>query len=295
MDAAAKRAAVVSALADGSQNEQWCSQPAGCRRLEAMSDAQLVGLCLPARAVRPGDWKMVSASKCHWGFGQLVACLPRPGAVFKYASTERGFTHVFDLRIPHIFFVGLVMTYLPNILGAFLCSATAFCGFLRPAKFWLASIWGFAGLMELYTSIALSSAQRSASSDLMPMDSFCWWPLSFSSLLMAWVIIFQERHLARALPLPFVFNMTALNVYNKVILGDMPIEVPMGSCLLFVLWLGFGVMRQVDLRQSVHSVRPDCVLYQADFKRLTESLEDAAAMRDLDDFTVLPDLAPCAL
>ena len=90
----------------------------------------------------------------------------------------------------------------------------------------------------------------------------------------------------RVLPLPFLVNFTALNIYNKIILGDMPIEVPMASTLVFFVWLGFGFMRQVDLRQSVNAVWPDCVLYEAEFKRLTETMAEAAAMRDLDDFTV---------
>lgn len=229
---------------------------------------------------------MVSASKCHWGFGQLVECLPRPGAVFEYASVERGFTHTFDLRIPHPFFVGLVLTYLPNIVGASLAGLTAFCGYLRAAQFWMAVVFGVAGLMELYTCIVLSSAQRSASSDVEPLNSFCWWPLALSSLLTGWVIIFQDRHLMRVFPVPFLVNFTALNVYNAFILGDMPIEVPMASTLIFFVWLGFGFMRQVDLRQSVKAVLPDCVLYEAEFKRLTETMAEAAAMRDLDDFTV---------
>ena len=75
--------------------------------VETLSDAELVGHCLPASKVREEDWQMISASRCVWpvvlapfGLGKALQCEPDPGAKFEYVSLARGFTHRFDLRFP---------------------------------------------------------------------------------------------------------------------------------------------------------------------------------------------------
>jgi hypothetical protein len=80
--------------------------------------------------------------------------------------------------------------------------------------------------MELITAIALVSSPRSTSSNTDPRDSFYWWILGFNTISLGWSFLCNEDYVLKFLPIQFLLNFPALNIHNKFIISEMPIEVP---------------------------------------------------------------------
>ena len=90
LSAAATRAAVIDELAKVPRS--WCPDSGSC--CDALSDTDLLQLCIPARSVHEEDWLVVSASKCRPSTNDFT-CIPRLNAKFEYYSLERGSEHIF--------------------------------------------------------------------------------------------------------------------------------------------------------------------------------------------------------
>ena len=260
----------------------------GISRCEQLGQDDLVRNCVPAHKVREDDWVVVSASKCRYE-PNGVNCLPRPSSYFEYLSLERGFTHTFDLRPPWFVKLGVVHTSLPVVVGCPLTALLGFRGYLWPARIGLAFIMFTPGLLELITAVALATAKRTASSDIQPWDSFYWWVLSFTSMVIGSCPVWPEKYVQRTsvhlMALWFIFTFPALNIHYTYILQDPRIRVPNSGAFMFCVWLVYQVSRLLVLAKSKRDVDVDLRRYNDEWNSLLDNLEEAAAIRDLEDIT----------
>ena len=257
-------------------------------RCHLLEEDDLVRHCVPAQRVHEDDWVVVSASQCRFE-PNGVNCLPRPGSVFTYYSQERGFTHTFDLRPPWFVELGVVHTSLPVVVGCPLTALFGFLGYLWPARLGLAVIMFTPGVMELVTAVALATAKRTASSDIHPWDSFYWWVLSFTSMVIGSCPVWPEKYVSKSavhlMALWFIFTFPALNIHYNFILEERSIKVPNSGAFMFCVWLMYQVSRQLVLRKSKREVVMDLKRYEDEWNTLTTHIEQATAIRDLEDMT----------
>jgi len=281
-----KRAAVIEELMKVPRS--WC--PDSSSRCEALSNNDLLRLCIPARSVREEDWLVVSASKCRPSVNDIV-CIPRLGqnAKFEYYSLDRRSTHIFDLRPTWFTFVGVSAANLCISIFCMITAALAVLGKLNQAGVAFGLIQLVPGTLALVCAIAYTTSPRSFSCHTSPRESVIWWTISFSSILFGVVIIFKSAHVMRAVYIPFLLHIP-LNVFqNLVILGDSPSEVDWlsvnswGSTGLFLWWCTMTILRQIILRQSSLAISQDCDNYDAEWTRIKQDLESNTAIRDLDD------------
>ena len=256
-------------------------------RCQELGDDDLVRHCIPAHSLREDDWVAVSASQCRFE-PNGVDCLPRPGSIFTYVSTERGFTHTFDLRPPWFVELGVVHTSLPVVVG---CPVTALFGFLGyewPARIGLVSIMFTPGVLEIITATLLATPQRTASVNIQPWDSFYWWILGFTSMLIGSGPLWPAQHEKRFVHLMglwFVVTFPALNVHYNYILKEPGVKVPNSSAFLFCVWLVYLVSRQLVLLKSKRDVASDLRRYDDEWNAISNHVEQATAIRDLEDMT----------
>ena len=146
-----QRSAVVEELVK--RPGSWCATR-DVDQCEALSDAELLRLCLPAQLIRQEDWRVISASKCRWGVNQIT-CLPRSNQVFTYFSLERGFTHTFDLRPPWYIFLSVLWSYIPPIIFCIACPILATLGHFEAARACIGLASLLPGILEFITAIAI--------------------------------------------------------------------------------------------------------------------------------------------
>jgi len=283
-----QRAAVVEELTKVPRS--WC--PDSGSRCNALSNAELLHLCIPARSVREEDWFVVSASKCRPTVNHFT-CIPRLNAKFEYYSLERGATHIFDLRPTWFMFVGVCVTSLCISIFCIVSAILAFFGYLWPALVSFGLMMLVPGILELVCAIAYMTSTRSFSSHTSPSESLIWWSIAFSSIVFGVVVIFREADIMMVLPVPFLMNIPLTAIQNLGILGDSISDVEWisttswGSVWSLFLWCFLTILRQVLLRKSILTISQDCDKYDSEWASVKQDLESAMAIRDLEDMTTL--------
>jgi ppGpp synthetase/RelA/SpoT-type nucleotidyltranferase len=282
---AERRAEVVEELV--AQHGAWC-MAGNLKRCEDLSDAELLRLCIPAPSILEEEWRMVSASACRWA-SSSIACIPRPSELFDYRTLERGATHAFDLRPPWYVITGVVVIYLPIMVSALLCVLLGYMGNLVWTRVTFGLCFLIPGIIELITAGGLAFAGRVNHSAphfanrIDPRDSFYWWPLSFTTIVVGATILISEKTVLTTFPIYFGINFTALLIHNCEMIGQLPVEFPFSSGFLLFFWAVFKLLRFYVLRESYKSIAPDSECYDAEWKRVMQSMDNAAAIRDLDD------------
>ncbi len=257
-----------------------------CRQL---GDDDLVLHCLPAHSVREDEWVVVSASQCRVD-ASSVDCKPRPSSKFAYFSLQRGFTHSWDLRPPWYLVLGVVHSFIPMVFASFLASFSSFLGYLWPTRIAAGALMFIPGVMELMTAVALTTAERTASSNINPLDSLYWWVIAFTSMLMGLAPLWDEKlHLKTVklmMPLWFLVTFPAINIhYAYNIEEQIVVQVPPRSAFVFVLWVIYMICRQLVFHKAKRDVAMDMARYDDEWNKVSNDVDQATVIRGLEDTT----------
>ena len=228
------------------------------------------------------DWKLHAASGCVYGVNNLH-CLPRP-AIRYDLSNARDKLHHFDLTSPWFMHIGTVIVYLPIVVGCLLCAVVGIMGDTEGSRACLALNFWMPGLLEVVTALGmlLNDSDYPQTSTL--LTSY-WWVLGLSSMFFGVIIQFKDIWFMPYIPCHFVLTFAGLNVHNIYIIKDLGFGVPFSPAITMAFWLVFLMSRQLLLRRTLNTIRPDTDLYEMAWQTVAEQPEQLAACLQLDAIT----------
>jgi hypothetical protein len=257
------------------RGDQWCKG----QTCERMRDEELVMACIPPHLLREAEWISVSASVCRFATSWTTTCIPRPLDASGYEiGTGRGVISIFDLRAPWYFVAGNVYPYLILGMGYILTVVFGLCGWIKQTYLTMSLVFVLPGMLELICGFCFLQDQRNPDGT---GDSVFFLMHGFGLCWMGLVMLFAEDYLMSLPPIFWFINLVALYINNRVIVKDIPMEIPSGASFFMALWIFFSVHRQYLLWRSNKSIESDKRAYQALWDTIISKPDGAREISDL--------------